>query len=280
MKTKTLERIYRESLQLVDNKNVFERDILFLMEEVFNINKNDIYVHGEKEYNIEVFTEKLERLTKGEPIEYIVNKAYFYKRNYYVNSNVLIPRNETEELIEKTIFYLKKYDIVAPNIVEVGSGSGCISISLFKELSDCRVDSFDISPAALEVAKLNNKKLGAQVHFMEGNCLEEAIRNKKKYDVIISNPPYIDRDTYVQSSVVDYEPEIALFAGNHGLAIYERIFKEIPLCAKEKNFIAFEISPDLVSRLEILAGKYLPGYRYSFEKDMNGVIRFMFLMNE
>ena len=105
MNRNTLDTIYQDALKLVDNKNVFERDILFLMEDEFNITRNDILINSNKEYFIWDFREKLDRLVKGEPIEYILNKAYFYKRFYYVNENTLIPRNETEELVEKTIFF-------------------------------------------------------------------------------------------------------------------------------------------------------------------------------
>lgn len=280
MNKATLGSIYQEALKKVDDKNVFQRDILFLMEEEFNITRNDILINSNKEYFIGDFREKLDRLVNGEPIEYILNKAYFYKRFYYVNENTLIPRNETEELVEKTIFYLNKYNIISPRIADIGSGSGCIAITLGLEVKECKIDSFDISPMALDVAKVNNERLSANVSFYESDCLKEAIAMNKKYDLIISNPPYIDRDTYVQESVKKYEPELALYADNHGLAIYEKIFKEIPSCTKEKCLIALEISPDIVERLSDVATIYLKEYKFWFEKDINDLIRFMFLLKE
>ena len=280
MNKATLGSIYQEALKKVDDKNVFQRDILFLMEEEFSINRNDIFINDNKEYFTEDFRKKLDRLSNGEPVEYIVNKAYFYKRYFYVNENTLIPRNETEELIEKTIYYLNKYNISSLSIVEVGSGSGCIAITLGLEVHGSKVDSYDISNGALEVASINNDRMGTHVSFYRGDCLKEAIKKKNKYDLIISNPPYIDRDTYVQESVKMYEPELALYADNHGLAIYEELFMEIPLCAKEKCLIALEISPDLKERLSEIAIKYLKDYKFWFEKDMNGFVRFMFLIKE
>ena len=135
--------------------------------------------------------EKLEegklRLKKGEPVQYIVGNVDFYGNKINVNKNVLIPRFETEELVEKTINYIKKYFGKKIDIVDLGAGSGCIAITLKKEI-DCNMDAVDISSDALSVARENAKINNVDINFYEGDMLKPL---NKKYDVIISNPPYI-----------------------------------------------------------------------------------------
>ena len=278
--TNTIRSLYDEALKLIDDKNVFNRDILFLMEACFNVTYNDILIHGDKTINDEDFREKLNRLIEGEPVEYIVNYADFYGLRFKVTQDTLIPRNETEELIEKTIRYISSLKIESPLIIDIGSGSGCIAITLMKNIEGAKVDSVDISTKALEVAKSNNESIGTNVNFYLSDCLTEPSLNSKKYDVIISNPPYIDRDTFVQESVLKYEPHSALFADEKGLAVYRKIFKDVKYVEKEKCLIALEISPDLVEGLTNLRNEYLRDYKYSFEKDMNGLVRFMFLYRD
>jgi len=142
------------------------------------------------------------------------------------------------------------------------------------------VDSVDISNEALLIAKENNKRLNAKVNFYLGDCLQEARKNNKKYDVIVSNPPYIDPETYVQDSVLKYEPHLALFADNHGLAIYQKIFKDANYVLNDKYIMGFEISPDLESGLTALVKTYFPDAEYEFVKDMNGFIRFLFVTSK
>ena len=131
--------------------------------------------------------EGIELLNKGIPVQYIVGNVDFYGYNFKVNENVLIPRFETEELVEKTIKYINKYLDKKVDILDLGTGSGCIAITLKKEL-DCNVDAVDISPKALEIAKLNAKNNNVDITFYEGDMLNPI---NKIYDVIISNPPYI-----------------------------------------------------------------------------------------
>lgn len=273
---KTIKSVLEDSLKLVDNKNVFYRDILFLIEDIFNLSEMDILAKPNLEVNDGLFREKLTRLVDGEPVEYIVGKAPFYGNTFKVNKFTLIPRNETEELIEITLDYIKKLGLKDLHIIDIGSGSGCIAITLNK-LLECNVDSVDISNEALDVAKENNKLLKTNVNFYNSDCLDGPIKMNKKYNVIISNPPYIDRDTFVQESVLKYEPHSALFADNHGLSIYEKIFKEAKDVLIEHSLLTFEISPDLVEGLKVLHDKYLNDYSFEFKLDMNKFVRFMIL---
>ena len=163
--------------------------------------------------------EGIELLNKGIPVQYIVGNVDFYGYNFKVNENVLIPRFETEELVEKTIKYINKYFNKKVDILDLGTGSGCIAITLKKEL-DCNVDAVDISPKALEIAKLNAKNNNVDITFYEGDMLNPI---NKTYDVIISNPPYIAYNEEIMEIVKNNEPHTALYAEDNVLKYYKDI---------------------------------------------------------
>ena len=221
--------------------------------------------------------EGIDLLKKGIPVQYIVGNVDFYGNIFKVNKNVLIPRFETEELIEKTISYINKYFDKTIDIVDIGTGSGCIAITL-KKLIDCNMDAVDISSLALEVAKENAKSLNVEVNFIEGNLLEPL---QKKYDVIISNPPYIkEDDEEVMEIVKNNEPHIALYAPNDGLYFYEEILKNASNYLNDKSIIAFEIGYKQGSKIEEIARTYFPNATIKIEKDMQNKDRFVFIFNE
>lgn len=215
----------------------------------------------------------IKRLEKGEPVQYIVGNVNFYGYTIEVNKNVLIPRFETEELVEKTIIYIKKYFDKPIDIVDIGTGSGCIAITISKELN-IHVDAVDISSKALIVAQKNKKNLNADVSFIEGDLLEPLT---KKYDVIISNPPYIRYNEKIMDIVRNHEPSIALYADNDGLYFYEQILKNAKKYLKEKSLIAFEIGSSQGQDMKVLAFKYLKNPKVVIEKDYQGFDRFVFI---
>ena len=161
----------------------------------------------------------------------------FYGFNFIVNENVLIPRFETEELVEKTIKYCDNYFNKQIGILDIGTGSGCIAIALSKNLNS-NVDAVDISEKALEVAKKNNERNNSNVNLFRSNIFENI---NKKYDLIISNPPYISYDEEIMDIVKNNEPNIALYADNNGLYFYEEILKNANNYLNKKSMIAFEI---------------------------------------
>lgn len=216
--------------------------------------------------------EAIKQLNQGIPVQYIVGNVDFYGYEFKVNKNVLIPRFETEELVNRTINYIKKY-IDNPKIVDLGTGSGCIAITLSKEL-DISVDAVDISDKALEVAKQNNEMNKSKVTFYQGNMLEPL---NKKYNVIISNPPYISRNEEIQDLVKNNEPELALYADNDGLYYYEEILKNASNYLEEKFIIAFEIGYLQGEKIKDLALKYLNNINVSIEKDLSEKDRFVFI---
>lgn len=272
--TKKLKDIYSQSLIYVDEINVSKRDIEYLIKETFSLTDVDFILKQDESFDDALFVDRLEELKKGKPVEYILGYASFCLLKFKVDENTLIPRSETEDLVYRTIEFVKKMGLRKPRILDIGSGSGCISITLNKMLIDSIVESVDISSKALEVAKENNVLNNTNVEFYQSDCFEKV---NGTFDVIISNPPYIDRNSYVQESVLKYEPHTALFADDNGLAIYKRIIEKLLSYVNRPSIVAFEISPDLVDRLEMLIKEHLGECEYSFEKDLNGFDRFLFI---
>lgn len=272
--TKKLKDIYSQSLIYVDENNVSKKDIEYLIKETFSLTNVDFILKQNDYFEDALYLENLKQLVEGKPVEYVLGYAYFCLLKFNVTKDTLIPRSETEDLVYKTIELIKKNKIDNPRILDIGTGSGCIPITLNKMINGSIVESVDISFEALEIAEGNNKINNTKVKFYLSDCFENV---EGKFDVIISNPPYIDRETYVQESVLKYEPHSALFADNKGLAIYERIIENLSLYIKRPSLVAFEISPDLVDRLDKLIKENLNKCDYFFEKDMNGFDRFLFI---
>ncbi|WP_420238132.1 peptide chain release factor N(5)-glutamine methyltransferase [Telmatobacter bradus] len=167
------------------------------------------------------YSSLIERRLQGEPIQYITGETEFYGRVFRVHPGVLIPRPETEHLIEKTLELTPAFP--APRIVDVGSGSGAIAITLAAELPLAQISSIDISPAALAIARENAALIQVAVRFLEGDLLAPVA--EEQFDFVVSNPPYVpttDRDS-LSVEVRDYEPALALFADADGLSIYRRL---------------------------------------------------------
>lgn len=218
----------------------------------------------------------LKRLEKGEPVQYIVGNVDFYGYLFNVNPCVLIPRFETEELVAKTIEYIKKFFNYQVDGVDLGTGSGCIAITLKKMLENINMDAVDISGDALKVAQENAINNNVDITFYHGDMLEPL---NKKYDIIISNPPYIRKDEEIMNIVKNNEPNIALYADNDGLANYEKILSNARDYLKKRSMIAFEIGWWQADKITSIVKKYFPESMISVEKDMQERDRFIFIFN-
>lgn len=230
------------------------------------------YLHDQSK-----FDEALERLSNGEPVQYIVGDTDFYGNIIKVNKNVLIPRRETEELVEKTLDYLNKSFDNNITILDIGTGSGCIPITLKKHLPSSTIDACDISPLALEVAKDNALSNNVDINFIESDIFSNI---SNKYDCIISNPPYIREDEEIMPIVKNNEPHIALYAKDNGLYFYKEILKNAHNYLKEKFLIAFEIGDLQGPSVKGLASKYFPHAKIVLEKDLQHFDRFIFIISE
>ena len=219
----------------------------------------------------------LKKLEKGYPVQYIIGNVDFYGNIIEVNKHVLIPRFETEELVEKTINLIKKYDFKNLDILELGTGSGCISVALAKELNLNSIDALDISKHALKVAKYNAKTNNVEINFIKKN-MTKFIPNKK-YDLIISNPPYLTATDDIDIGI-KYEPKQALFAKDNGNYFYKEILKKYKPFLKDKFIIAFETGINTKKELENYAKTLYPESKIIFESDLQKKERFMFIINK
>ncbi len=219
--------------------------------------------------------EGLRKLEKGLPVQYIVGEVDFFDNIIKVNKDVLIPRFETELLVEKTINYINKYFNKETSILDIGTGSGCIAITLSKK-TNSKVTAIDISDKALEVAKTNSKLNNTNINFIKSDIFSNI---KDKYDIIISNPPYIRYDEEIMDIVKNNEPHLALYADNNGLYYYEKILKECSKYLNKNYLIAFEIGKDQANDIKKIANTHLKDINISVEKDYSNLDRFIFITN-
>ena len=240
----------------------------------FILNKPRQYIIVNDQKNLEKETEEtyfkcIDMLKQGMPIEHITHQKEFMKLNFYVDENVLIPRQDTEILVEEVIDIAKK--IKAKKILDLCTGSGAIAVSLAKYIDNCEVTALDISPKALEIAKLNakNNEVENKITFIESNIFENL--PLEKYDIIVSNPPYIKKEIIkTLNKDVQREPRIALDGGDDGLDFYRKIIKEAYEYLKFKGYLCLEIGYDQkedVIRLINQEDKYINTYS---KKDLFG----------
>ena len=224
---------------------------------------------------------QIEKLTSGEPLQYILGYAYFVNSNYIVSPDVLIPRQETEQLAVGVLSTIVKMFGKEPEIkiVDIGTGSGILGIYLKEYFPKSKVICTDISEKALEIAKKNAKLHNVEIDFRQGDILEP-ISNENNIDVIVSNPPYIRSKETVDPQTLKYEPHLALFAEPVTM-FYEEILTSIDrqLMNDNKFLIAFEIGEDMESELTKLVEEKYPGIMYRFDKDIYNKTRFLYIVN-
>lgn len=207
------------------------------------------------------------------PVQYIVGNVDFYGNTINVNNNVLIPRFETELLVDKLIKRCKDKFSKKIDILDLCTGSGCIAITLDKEI-DSNVDAIDISCDALDVALENNKKNKTNVNFFESDIFSNV---NKKYDVIVSNPPYISYDEDIMDIVRNNEPHIALYAIDDGLYFYKEIIRDMSNYLNDNFIVAFEIGEKQSGLIVDIINLYFNDVNISIEKDYNDRERFIFI---
>ena len=180
----------------------------------------------------------IEKLTKGVPLQHITHRQEFMKMDFFVDENVLIPRPDTEILVEEVIKIAQKYN--SPRILDLCTGSGAIAISLKKFVPNADITAVDISEKALEIAQKNAEKLEAKINFVKSDLFDKL--DNKKFDIIVSNPPYIRKDEIKKlSEEVQKEPKIALDGGEDGLDFYRIITEQAINYLKTGSFLCFEI---------------------------------------
>jgi len=212
---------------------------------VLGVNRAFLYAHPERELTTEEksrYDEVISQRAAGVPSQYITGHQEFWGLDFVVSPEVLIPRPETEHLVE-TVLELAR-EVPRPRIVDVGTGSGCIALALSNELKNAEVYGVDLSGDALEIARANAARLqlDARVRFLRSDVLE-ALADESDFDFVVSNPPYVGHDEAdkVQRSVFEFEPRMAVFAGEHGLDVIRPLIEQAHVALKPGGWLAVEI---------------------------------------
>lgn len=223
----------------------------------------------------------VEEHATGRPFQYIIGQESFYGRDFLVNEHVLIPRPETEELIEEVKKRTAKlFESNKPiKIADIGTGSGAIALTIKKEIPNAIVTATDISPEALTVAKQNSERLNVDVEFKQGDLLAPIA--EQKWDVILSNPPYIGAHEAesLSDTVIDFEPHLALFAEEDGLQLYRKMANQLPAIMNKPGFIGFEIGHEQGSAVKKMLQNVFPLAHVEVVQDINQKDRFVFCTN-
>ena len=267
---------YMEELSHISDTPKLDIEIL-LSKALGDVDRLYIHLNLHKELTkeqLDSFNEMIEDRLKGRPIAYIVNNREFMGLDFYVEEGVLIPRPDTEPLVEEVIELVKGKENL--KIVDIGTGSGAITVSLAKYIKDCQVYSLDISDKALSIGLKNaiSNEVEDKINFIKSNIFSGIEDRGLKLDVIVSNPPYIRRADIntLHTQVKDYEPYIALEGGEDGLNFYRDITRESVKYLKDKGILAFEVGHDQAEDVsEILKHN---GYTNIYtKKDLQGIDR-------
>jgi release factor glutamine methyltransferase len=275
---KTIRNALDDGIKLLRDNKVIDAqiDANMLLEQILQMDKVNIIINGNKEITEQKYISYMRLINiraKGKPLQYITGYQEFMGLPFKVNNNVLIPRQDTEILVLEAIKCIKENNIT--NILEIGSGSGCIPISICNECENVRATSVDISIEAISVAKQNavTNKVDDRISFIQSNLFEK-VDNINNFELFISNPPYIKRNEIVSlmREVKDYEPIGALDGGEDGLYFYKQISKKVKELTNEKSYIFYEIGHDQSQEVKEILEYY--GYtNINISKDLAGINR-------
>lgn len=257
-----------------------QHSLKWLLLSMLNLSLSDYYIYSDKELD-DNFVSKYKKLSNKYlnehiPVQYLANKAYFYGNEFYINEDVLIPRADTEGLIENLNKLIndkfKNNEVV--KVLDLATGSGIIGITLKLINEKVDVTLTDVSLKALEVAKVNINNFKLNINTIQSDWFNNI---NEKYDVIVSNPPYIKEDYILEEHVLK-EPHIALFSGKDGLDSYNTILKNIEAHLNENYIIAFEHGYDQKDKIKQLTNKYIKDANIKQLKDLSKNDRYTFII--
>ncbi|MCZ8532097.1 peptide chain release factor N(5)-glutamine methyltransferase [Psychrobacillus psychrodurans] len=274
------EALTRASSFLEENKR--EKEVArYLLQHVLQKNYSELMMTIYDDITLEAyqtFWAYIEEHATGRPFQYITGQESFYGRDFLVNEHVLIPRPETEELIEevkkRVVRLFEEHKTL--KIADIGTGSGAIALTVKKEISNAEVTATDISTEALVVAKKNAERLEVKVEFKQGDLIAPIA--DQKWDIILSNPPYIGSHEAesLSDTVIDYEPHLALFAAEDGLQLYRKMTEQLPEIMNAPSFIGFEIGYAQGPAVQKMLQKAFPLADVEIVQDINQKNRFVF----
>ena len=266
-----------DELLCFGKKYIHKTQAEMLLAILLNVNSLELLLMLDKVVDEEIskkYQEQVIMVKDNVPIQYVIGNVNFYGNTFIVNKNVLIPRFETEELVENTISLIQENFALPVSILDIGCGSGCIGISLKKKLENVSVTLLDISKEALSVAKENSRLLNCECNFIESNMWDNVTN---RYDVIVSNPPYIRTDEEIEDLVRNNEPHLALFGGIDGLDYYRIIRSKLLDYVNNKFLLALEIG-DLQRESVVNLFSDIPNVKIITKKDMQGRDRMIFVI--
>ena len=273
-----------EASQFLRNAGVPEarREAGSLLSHTIKRDRTFVISHAEdllEQPDFETFRDLVRRRGAGEPLQYIIGRQDFYGREFVVSPDVLIPRPETELLVESALDLMND----DASICDVGTGSGCIAITLLCERPQARCIAIDISEPALRIAKENAAALGVanRLDLVYSDCFDSVALDKRKFDLIVSNPPYVSADVVsgLQREVKDHEPMVALTPGTDGLSVIRRLLNEGPRYLREDGFMLLEIGFDQSETVRELVD-VLIWEMIDIKPDLQGIPRIVILRHK
>lgn len=283
---KTIQEVLNKSAEYLAQKGIQRprRTVEMFLGDILGLKRVELYMHFDRplvDSELQRCREGLLRLAKREPVQYVVGEVEFYHCKLSVTPDVLIPRQETELLVDLIATYLSKQNLSNKQLWDVCCGSGCIGIALKKRFPNLKVILSDVSPAAIEVARLNAKKNDVEVEFLQGDLLQPFVDSSLKADFVVCNPPYVTEEEYatLDPEVRGFEPKIALVAQERGLEHYRCLSTRLKTLLNEEGRGWFELGAgqgQAVKEMFVSAGWPHCG----FKSDLAGHDRFFFLETE
>jgi release factor glutamine methyltransferase len=279
----TIREAFLQASSFLQQKHIQDAAICaeMLLQHLLDWNRSTMLLRWEEPFPQELLAEwqqLQERKAAGEPVQYIVGEQEFYGLLFHVNPAVLIPRPETEILVEQIIAWGNQmWPNGSPTLVDIGSGSGAIPISIAVNCPDWQVMSSDISSAALEVARENAELNGvaARIVFDQGDLLEPFIRDQVSIDILVSNPPYIASSDLagLQPEVREFEPQLALDGGVDGLLLYRRMVEQLALLPKYPSIVGFEVGQGQTEAVSLMLAELKVWEKIEIIEDLAGIPR-------
>ncbi len=284
MDQKEFHRFLREAVERLKNAGIeaASAEVEIILENILNVERIDLYLYGEKfldENGIKRFNQVIERRITHYPLQYILGEMYFYGRKFQVSPAVMVPTPETELLCDLAIGYLKNERIVSPEILDIGVGSGVISVTMACEIRTAKVTALDISSEAIKIASENARLHGVagRIEFIQSDGFSNLTRGRK-FDIVLSNPPYISDDEYKSlPPEVLADPKVALVSGQEGLDFIKILIAEAPDYLKPKGRLMFEIGYNQAERVAEISEKDARYRSISIMRDLNDVDRVVIL---
>lgn len=257
------------AFSFIEGSNADRSGVELLLKEQMGWNDTELLMHLRDEMpqeELEKFQRNVEKYVNGYPAQYIIGKADFYGSKFKVNENTLIPRMETEELVDWILNENKVNDSL--RVVDIGTGTGAIGLSLKKAVPEWKITLSDISTEALKVAAENAQTLDKEVYLTQSDLFENL---NGKFDIIVSNPPYIAENEkgLMDQSVLEHEPSLALFADNQGLKIYQRLAKECAPYLADDALMYLEIGFKQGKAVKEIFQKEFPDAKITIKKDIS-----------